>query len=56
MLIICMVGQCLKADVKYPRKLHDIHSDLPFLPKTMKIDKCKKLLCNLLNKKNMLCI
>ena len=38
-------------DVKYPRKLHDIHSDLPFLAKRMKIDKCKKLVCNLLNKK-----
>ena len=41
----------LELDVKYPRKLHDIHSDLPFLPKRMKIDKCKKLVCNLLNNK-----
>ena len=41
----------LEVDVKYPKKLHDIHSDLPFLPKRMKIDKCKKLVCNLLNKK-----
>ena len=31
----------------------DSHSDLPFLPKRMKIDQCKKLVCNLLNKKNM---
>ena len=38
-------------EVKYPRKLHDLHSDLPFLPKRMKIDKCKKLVCNLRNKK-----
>ena len=38
-------------DVKYPRKLHDLHSNLPFLPKRMKIDKCKKFLCNLRNKK-----
>ena len=30
----------LEVDVKYPRKLHDIHSDLPFLPKRMKIEKC----------------
>ena len=28
-----------------------MHSDLPFLPKRMKINKCKKLVCNLLNKK-----
>ena len=43
-------GYILEVDVKYPKKLHDIHSDLPFLPKRMKIDKCKKLVCNLLNK------
>ena len=36
----------LEVDVKYPRKLHDLHSDLPFLPKRMKIDKCKKLVSN----------
>ena len=41
----------LEVDVKYPRKLHILHSDLPFLPKRMKIDKCKKLVCNLRNKK-----
>ena len=45
-------GYILKVDVKYPRKLHDLHSDLPFLPKRMKIDICKKLVCNLRNKKN----
>ena len=43
-------GYILEVDVKYPKKLHDIHSDLPFLPKRMNIDKCKKLVCNLLNK------
>ena len=26
-------GYILEVDVKYPKKLHDIHSDLPFLPK-----------------------
>ena len=44
-------GYILEADVKYPKKLHDLHSDLPFLPKRMKIDKCKKLVRNLRNKK-----
>ena len=38
-------------DVKYPKRLHKLHSDLPFLPKRTKTDKCKKLVCNLLNKK-----
>ena len=44
-------GYILEVDVKYPRKLHDLHSDLPFLPKRMKIYECKKLVCNLSNKK-----
>ena len=44
-------GYILEVDIKYPRKLLDLHSDLPFLPKRMKIDKCKKLVCNLRNKK-----
>ena len=47
----CDKGYILEVDVKYPRKLHDLHSDLPFLLKRMKIDKCKKLVCNLRNKK-----
>ena len=29
------------------KNLHDFHSDLPFLPKRMKIDKWNKLVCNL---------
>ena len=44
-------GYIFEVDVKYPRRLHDLHSDLPFLLKRMKIDKCKKLVCNLCNKK-----
>ena len=44
-------GYILEVDLKYPKKLHDLHSDLPFLPKRIKIDKCKKLVCDLHNKK-----
>ena len=44
-------GYILEVDVKYPKKLHDLHSDLSFLLERMKIDKCKKLVCNLRNKK-----
>ena len=45
-----------EVDVKYPRKLHNLHSDLPFLPRKMKINDCKKLVCNLYNKNNTLYI
>ena len=44
-------GCILEVDIKYPKKLHDLHSDLPFLPRRIKIDKCKKLVCDLHNKK-----
>ena len=47
-------GYILEVDVKYPKKLHDLHSDLPFLPERMEINKCKKIVCNLYDKKNML--
>ena len=40
-------GYIPEVDVKYPKKLHDLHSDLPFLPKKIRIDKCKKLVCDL---------
>ena len=44
-------GYIPKVDVKYPKKLHDLHSDLPFLPERMEINKCKKLVCNLYDQK-----
>ena len=48
-------GYILEVDIKYPKKLHDLHSDLLLLPERLEINKCKKLVCNLYNKKNMLC-
>ena len=47
------VGYLIEADVEYPKELHSLHSDLPFLPEIMKVDKCKKLICNLYDKKAM---
>ena len=44
-------GYTLEVKVKYPKRLHELHSDLPFLSERMKIDKCNKLVCNLFNKK-----
>ena len=44
-------GYILEVDVKYPKRLHKLHSDLPFLSERMEVNKCKKLVCNLFNKK-----
>ena len=44
-------GHILEVDVKYPKKFYHLHSYLPFLPRRTKIDKCKKLVCDLHNKK-----
>ena len=43
-------GYIFEVDVKYPKRLHDLHSDLPFLSERMEINKCKKLVFNLYDK------
>ena len=35
-------GYIFEVDVKYPNRLHELHSDLPFLSERMEINKCKK--------------
>ena len=45
-------GYTLELNVEYPKRLHDLHSDLPFVPERMKINKCSKLACNLYDKNN----
>ena len=45
-------GYILKVDVEYPKNLHKLHSDLPFLAERMKINKCSKLTCTMQNKEN----
>ena len=44
-------GYIFEVDVKYPKRLHELHSDLPFLAERMEASKCKKLVYNLFNKK-----
>ena len=46
------IGYFLKVDIEYPKELHDLHSDLPFLPEKMKINKHDKLVCTLYHKKS----
>ena len=48
------IGYFRKVDIEYPKELHDLHSDLPFLPERMKNNKYSKLVCNLYYKKTML--
>ena len=47
------VGYLLVVDIRYPKKLRMLHSDLPFLPEKIKINKCSKLICNVTDKKNL---
>ena len=49
-------GYILEVDIEYFKNLHDLHSDLPFLPEKMKNNKCNKLARNLYDKKTMLFI
>ena len=37
------IGYVLEVDVEYPKSLHKLHSDLPFLPERIKIYECSKL-------------
>ena len=45
-------GYILEVDAEYPKDLHKLHSDLPFLPERRKIRKIEKLICCLEDKEN----
>ena len=47
-----IIGYNLEVDVKYPRNLHKLLSEIPFLPERMTTNKCTKLVCNLNDKEN----
>ena len=42
----------MEVDVEYPKNLHNLHSDLPFLPEKKKIGKCNNLACDFHDKRN----
>ena len=41
----------LEVDLEYPQSLHDLHSDYPLAPEQIEVNKVKKLIPNLWNKK-----
>ena len=43
-------GYCLKVDVQYREKIHELQNDLPILPKRIMIEKVEKLAANLHDK------
>ena len=47
------VGYLPVVDIEYPKTLRMLHSDLPFLPDRMKVNKVKKLVCNITDKKTI---
>ena len=44
-------GYLLEVDVKYPKELHDLHNELPFMCEKMTINGVEKLVPNLYDKK-----
>ena len=44
-------GYVLEGDVKYPRELHNLHNDLPFMCEKIRVSRVEKLVPNLCDKK-----
>ena len=48
-----VIGYFSKVDIKCSKQLYKTHNDLPFFTEKLKTKKCKKLLGNLYNKKEI---
>ena len=46
-----MIGYFLEVDIDYPKRLFDLHKDLPFLPESKKVNKIEKLICSIEDQK-----
>ena len=46
------IGYLFYADIEYLHRLRDKHSDLPFLPHRMLVNKVNKLICSAYDKIN----
>ena len=49
-------GYLLEVDVSYPKELHDLHNDLPFMCTKMKMNGVEKLIPNLYYKRKYIII
>ena len=49
-------GYIFEVDVNYPRRLHDLHSEIPFLPKRMKLTNVRRSCVIYVIRKNTLYI
>ena len=43
-------GYFVEVDIDYRKELFNLHKDLPFLPKSKKVNKVEKLICSIENK------
>ena len=41
------IGYFVEVDIDYPKKLFNLHKDLPFLPERKKVNKVETLICNI---------
>ena len=49
-------GNFLEVDVNYPKKLFDLHKDLPFLAERKKVNKIEKRICSIEDKERCECV
>ena len=47
------IGYIFEVDIEYPKNLHGMHSDLPFLLEKLEINKCSKLVCNFVHARTL---